>query len=378
MMRAQYRRAHRVALTFASAAALSSCASAVVPTESPGPALPDGAFVTGYHAYWAGESWRDYPMDVLDELFFFETEVDGDGRLFDTHGWPGEWRGLLDAASASGVGVTPTVSMHDPEAFEALFPDPERIDRLVTSIMTLLAGTPGLTGLHLDFEVFQPVSAEARDGFTAFVASLSHSMKRDSPGLALSVFTLAFDDDDVYNERALGEIADYLIVQGYDFHSSGSQNAGPLGAVEGWGRLNWGTVVDRFEGFGVPPHKLVMSVPLYGYEWPVESDEMGAATRGQGETVPYAAPENVLIDAPRAEDRAAEFGAQRDPVSGTPWYVFQGEEGWTQGWFDDAESLRAKYDFVRSRGLGGIAIFPLAYGTPGLWADLRNAFRPRQ
>ena len=105
---------------------------------------------------------------------------------------------------------------------------------------------------------------------------------------------------------------------------------------------------------------------------------MGAATRGQGETVPYAAPANVLSNAPRAEDRAAEFGAQRDPVSGTPWYVFQGEEGWTQGWFDDAESLRAKYDFVRSRGLGGIAIFPLAYGTPGLWADLRNAFGPRR
>jgi spore germination protein len=378
MTGARRRSTGRIPLAFAAAAALSSCASAGARTDPPGPVLPDGAFVAGYHAYWAGEAWRDYPMDVLDEVFFFETEVDGDGRIFDNHGWPGDWSGLLEAATASGVGVTPTVSMHDPEAFEALFPDPERIDRLVASILTLLEGTSRLTGIHLDFEVFQPVSVEARDGFTAFVASLSNSMKRDYPTLPLSVFTLAFDDDDVYNERALGEIADYLIVQGYDFHSGGSPNAGPLGAVSGWGRLNWETVVDRFEGFGVPPEKLVMSVPLYGYEWPVESDEMGAATRGQGETVPFTAPANVLEGAPRAEERVSEFGFHRDPVSGTPWYAFEGEDGWIQGWFDDAESLRAKYDFVRSRGLGGIAIFPLAYGTPDLWADLRNAFEPRQ
>jgi spore germination protein YaaH len=194
------------------------------------------------------------------------------------------------------------------------------------------------------------------------------------PALSLSVFTLAFDEDDVYNERALGHVADYLVVQGYDFYSSDSPRAGPVGAVSGWGTLNWEAVVNRFESFGVPARKIVMGVPLYGYEWPVASDEMGAETRGAGRTIPYAAPSDVLPDSPRARVRAEEHGVRRDPESGSPYYSFRDGDGWYQGWFDDAESLRAKYDFVRARGLGGIAIFPLAYGDAGLWEELRRAF----
>jgi spore germination protein YaaH len=354
--------------------ALGGCSTGGAHPTGVRPILPDGSFVAGYHPYWASDAWTDYPLDVLDELFFFETEADGEGRLLDRHGWPGEWVSMAAAAHDAGARVTPTVSMHDPVAFEALFPDPVRVERLVESILALLAETPNLAGIHLDFEVFEPVSPDARDGFTGFVALLSRRMDDRYPGRTLSVFALAFDDDDVYNERALGQLADYLIVQGYDYHSAGSPNAGPLAATRGWGRLNWEAVIDRFESFGVPPGKLVMSVPLYGYEWPVESDDIGSAARGPGETVPYVAPADVLPGVPRASARGREYGVRRDPMSGTPWYSFRGDDGWVQGWFDDAESLRAKYDFIRARGLGGVAIFPMAYGTEELWDDLRTAF----
>ena len=95
--------------------------------------VPDGSFVAGYHPYWAGDAWREYPLDIVDELFFFETEADGEGRLFDSHGWPGQWASMAAAARGAGARVTPTVSMHDPAAFESLFPDAERVERLVAS-----------------------------------------------------------------------------------------------------------------------------------------------------------------------------------------------------------------------------------------------------
>jgi spore germination protein YaaH len=47
-----------------------------------------------------------------------------------------------------------------------------------------------------------------------------------------------------------------------------------------------------------------------------------------------------------------------------------------QGWFEDEESLAAKIEFVRARGLGGVAFFPLAYGTPELFEALREALGP--
>ena len=353
---------------------LGACAAAGPTPRVAMPTNSDAPFVAGYHPYWAEDAWTEYPFDALDELFFFELEVDGSGGVLDAHGWAPRWGEMAGRALASGVQIVPTVSMHDPVAFEDLFPDAQRVDRLISTVIGLLDATPGLSGVHLDFEVFQPVSNESRDGFTGFVAALADRMRREHPALSLSAFALAFDDDDVYNERALGQIVDYLVIQGYDYFSAGSPNAGPVGAVSGWGRLNWDTVVRRFEDFGVPREKLVMGVPLYGYEWPVESDEMGAETRGEGITIPYRADPTVLPELPRARAQADEHGSHRDPSSGSPWYAYRDGEGWRQGWFEDAESLRAKYDFVRTRGLGGIALFPLAYGDEELWEDLRRAF----
>ena len=92
-----------------------------------------------------------------------------------------------------------------------------------------------------------------------------------------------------------------------------------------------------------------------------------------------APPAGVMPELPRARDQVARHGARRDPESDTPYYAFQDATGWRQGWFEDAESLRAKYAFVREHGLGGVAVFPLAYGDGALWDDLREAFRrPRE
>ena len=359
-------------------AALSGCASGaglgvVTPTEG------DRFFVAGYHPYWTGDSWRAYPWDALDEVYYFEIEVGADGGLADAHGWPELGGLLLERARAEGARVVPTISLHDAAAFSALFTQPERVARLVEELIVLVSATPGLGGLHLDFEVFEPVALSARDGYTAFATRLDRRMAETDPSLSLSAFALAFDDDDVYNERALAETTDFLVVQGYDFHSRSDARAGPVAALAGWGRLNWQEVLDRFLGFGVPARKIVMAVPLYGYQWPVATDALGAETRAEAVEIPLAPADGVVPELARAFDQAARYGVRRDPTSGSPYYAFQDTTGWHQGWFEDAESLRAKYQFVRENGLGGVALFPLAYGNAALWDDVRAAFsRPRE
>jgi spore germination protein YaaH len=355
----------------AAAVALAGCATTQAPFVTP--ATAPGVFVAGYHAYWAGSAWEDYPWDALTELYFFELEVDARGGFLERHGWPDEWAALAARAASEGVQLTPTVSMHDADAFEALFADPSAVERLVVGVVGLLEATPALAGVHLDFEVFRPVDGAVRDGFTAFVARLASRLRALDPQLALSVFTLAFDDADVYNERALAELADYLVVQGYDYHSLNEGTTGPVAALTGWGRLNWTNVVDRFVELGVPARRIVMAVPLYGYQWPAVGEEPGAATRGPGVAAPLTAPPDVLPELPRARAQAERHGVRRDPVSGSPYYAYRDADGWHQGWYEDAESLRAKYDFVLRRGLGGIAIFPLAYGVASDWESLRAA-----
>lgn len=359
-------------LTVAAAGCASVTSRAAMPTSL------DRPFVAGYHPYWAGGTWTGYPFDVLDELYYFELEVSEEGAVLDAHGWPEAWTDMVQAARSAGVQVVPTISMHDPEAFEVLFSDAARVGRLVGTILDLVATAPAISGVHLDVEVFEPVASAARDGYTAFVARLARGMRTAHPELSLSVFTLAFDLDDVYNEAAIGQVADFLVVQGYDYVSASSPNAGPVGALGGPGALTWEAALRRYDELGVPRDRIVMSVPLYGYEWPVTSDEPGAATRGPGVTIPYTAPDSVLPELPRALAQASRHGVRRDRETGSAYYVYRDGDGWRQGWYDDAESLRAKYDFVRANGLGGVALFPLAYGTEELWQELRVAFEARR
>ena len=362
-----------VALTSLAACASGGTALRPLPTRG------DDFFVAGYHPYWAPDEWRSYPFDALDRLYFFEIEAGPDGSLSDRHGWPEEAMAMVERAQEAGVDVVPTISMHGVEGFSELFASAANIDHLVEECLALLAATPGLGGLHLDFEVFSPVDPGVRDGYTDFVATLRRRMTEVDRNYILSAFVLAFDDDDVYAEDSLAELTDYLVVQGYDYHSANEPNTGPVAPLRGWGRLNWGYVVDRFLGLGVPPRKIVMSVPLYGYEWPTDGDEPGSTTRSQGNEILIAPPPDVMPELVRASLVAQRVGLLRDYESDSPYYVYRDQGGWRQGWFEDAQSLRAKYAFVREHGLGGVAIFPLAYGNDEMWADLREAFRaPRR
>ena len=94
-------------------------------------------------------------------------------------------------------------------------------------------------------------------------------------------------------------------------------------------------------------------------------------------TLPLVAPADVLPELPRALDDVARHGLRRDLLSSVPYYAYHDGSGWVQGWFEDETSLQAKRDFVRRRGLGGVAYFPLAYAPEEVKTRLGPANRDR-
>ena len=345
------------------------------PSASRAPVVPgsgDRLFVAGYHAWWTGEAWTAYPMEALDRLYLFEVELDVTGGIRDPHGWPDRWLALADRAAEAGVSLVPVVTLHPEEAVPALLADPAAVARAVDALSALVAATPALDGIHLDLEVFSPIPAVARAGYVRLARELRARLATVRPGAVVSVFIPALDVPDAYDEAGLAGVADYVVVQGYDLHHRTDVRAGPLAALDGWTPLDWTTITDRLTGLGIPPGRLVMGVPLYGYEWPVEGSEPGSATRGPGVAVPLTAPPDVLPELPRAGARTARYGVRRDPTTGLPYYAFETADGWVQGWIEDAGSLAAKVAFVRTRGLGGVAFFPLAYAPPEVRRQLRR------
>ena len=338
-----------------------------------------GFEVYGYHVWWMQDGWRDEPLGALDGVFFFELRADTAG-VTDAHGWPQRWSALRRAAREQGTPLYPTLSVQGAERFERVFAAPDSARALLADALAAMRASEA-PGLHLDVEAYRSVSAEARRGFTRFVRRLQAAMQEEYPqGTHLSLFAPAFDYADAFDEAALAQMVDRLVVQGYDLHAKGGDVAGPIAPLSGWGSNNWQAILDRYDKLGVPRRKLVFAVPLFGYEWPVEGPKPGAATQGRARSISYAPvdPERLPNLQVSATERVAAYGKQRDPQSQSPYYVFRDSTGqWRQGWFEDAQSLRAKYDFVREKGLAGIALFPLGYDGGRLWPALFEPPRGR-
>lgn len=323
----------------------------------------------GYHTYWMGDTWQA-AAPHLDGLLFFDVEINPDGSLGKTNGFPDAWRGLTTAGKTQGMFV-PTFSMFDSTAFRAVFASETNRNRLADQIVALVNRSDA-DGAHLDVEMFGPVPAAARAGFGAFAERLRLRLGTKH----LSFFLPANDWADAYDEARLSRVADFLAVQGYDLHWMTGPEAGPVAPVRGAG-LTWRGIVDRYVALGVPRSKLYLTFPLYGYEWPTQTDAPGSPTRGAGRTITYrpvpaALTPNIQVS---AMARVAQYGARRDAASGSPYYAFRDSTGgWVQGWYEDAESLREKMAFARRERLGGLVFFPLGYDD----AELVRSVRPER
>jgi spore germination protein len=217
-------------------------------------------------------------------------------------------------------------------------------DHAITGLVAAMVAGHG-DGLDLDFEF---VAAGSKDAFTAFVTRLRDAQRAAAPKAEL---TLAMPSDvsyPGYDVAALGAVASRLLLMEYDFHDDGIDATGPVAPLTK-GKVWDSDVESAVDGYLklVPPSRLAMGLPFYGYDWPAASSTAGAKTQGQGESVD-------LADAIAA---AEKNGRRWDDVSQTPWYAYKDGAQWHQVWYDDVESLRRKARFLKSRKLAGSMIW---------------------
>ena len=343
-------------------------------TPSVNPPADIGFSVTGYHVWWLGSQWDEADVSLLDRLFIFEVQIGIDGVVANDHAWPRRWVRLIETAKEHDVAVYPTLTLTSEAAFDSLFLNPVAVDQLIaTSVDLVKAGEAD--GLHVDFEVFQEVDPAARAAFSDYLRRVKLNLLRADASYELIVFLPAFDYPDAFDEVAIAQASDLLVIQGYDMHWAAAPRAGPVAPLGGWDGQNWEGILRRYANLNIPREKMLMAAPYYGYEWPTKSDSLGAPTRGVGRTLPYASaytPEGS--DAGKgAVDMVVPEAIRRDTLSGSPYYTVYRDGGWWQGWFEDSTSLRLKYDYVRQEGLAGVAIFALGYDEgqlrSALWAE---------
>ncbi len=350
--------------------------------------LPNGLFrdVFGYLPYWMldAEDLVELDYSLVSTIAYFSVGAQSNGTLArgttatPSTGWAG-WTSsamadVIARAHARDVKVVLTVTMMawsgNYSAMTTLLNSSANRSRLATEIASAVKGR-NADGVNLDFE---PVPTSLRSAFTTFVRQVKAELARQNAGSYLTVATMAGAGtwDTGYDIAALSATgaADALMVMAYDFSWSGSARAGGVAPISSSYMLDVGEALDAYLEL-VPPAKIIWGVPYYGREWSTDADDLNATTN------------DVLTSAAgwytfhRAE--ASDHGRRWDGAGRVPWYTFYDtvHDTWVQGYYDDVQSLGAKYDLVNAHGLRGVGIWHLLMdGTrQELWSALDANFQ---
>ena len=350
--------------------------------------LPNGLFreVLGYLPYWMLEADELATLDysLLSTIAYFSVGAQPDGTLAKgtasapSTGWGG-WTssamtGVINQAHARDVKVVLTVTMMawngNYTAMTTLLNSAANRGKLATEIATAVKSR-NADGVNLDFE---PVPTSLRSAYTQFVRELKAKLKQQGAGSYLSVATMAgaatwSTGYDVAGLSASGA-ADALMVMAYDFSWSGSARAGGVSPISSPYMLDVSEALADYLEL-VAASKVIWGVPYYGREWSTDSNGVNATTN------------DVLTSVAGwytfHRDEAAARGRKWDAVGKVPWYVFRDTANatWVEGYYDDVQSLTAKYDLVNLNDLRGIGIWHLGMDETRreLWDALDTNFQ---
>jgi len=145
----------------------------------------------------------------------------------------------------------------------------------------------------------------------------------------------------------------------YDYHFSGSLVTGPVAPNSGAGvESEFDTETGIQKALEVlPADKIILGVPLYGYEWEtLEPGRRSAVLPGSG----------IVASNRRAEEflaSCASCSAQRETAAQESYIVYLDQESTTyhQIFYPDEKFMKTKINLANKYNLGGLAFWALGY-----------------
>ena len=205
-----------------------------------------------------------------------------------------------------------------------------------------------LEGVNIDFE---GLTQECGEHYIQFLRELSVACRKQ--GLVLSVDNyVPFRFNDFYRLDIQGQIADYVVIMGYDEHWSGSQDPGSVASI-GYVTNGLSKTLEQ-----VPAQKVVNALPFYMILW---------KTEGADVTDQYITIRNL-------DDFLQRTGIEPvwDEETGQNYAEWEADSASYRIWLEDEESLRVKLNVMIAQNIGGVAVWRLGYGNASAWELIRN------
>ena len=323
---------------------------------------PLNKIVFGWNPYWISSTqYNNYDYSLLSDLSYFSYEINSNTGGYNTiYNWLTS--GAVTNAQNAGCRVNLCATLFS--GHTTFLNNPTSVQNFITTIISLVQQR-NANGVNIDFEGMTSSNSVA---FTNFMISLCNQMHAAIPGSQISIALPAVDWSNIFDVGTMNTYVDLFIIMGYDYHWKNSANAGPVSPLNHgnyWPTIDCSKSVVYYLNDGVSPNKLCLGVPYYGYDWPTSSNAINATTTASGTAVVYY----------NAYPNSQTYGYQWNIPSSTPYYMYN-SGGWHQTWYDDENSLAAKYDMVNFLDIAGIGIWALGYddGYTACWTAIQDKF----
>jgi spore germination protein len=372
---------------------LRAVAVAILVLSSGAPVHATQRHFLGYYVPYDATAWKSLEAhaDAIDLVGAQWVTIDACGGLASR-----DDQTLKQFARGRGIQVLPSLLTLSAWLNHRLLTEEDVTAQALGQIVnyTLAEDYPGF---DLDLEAVDPSD---RTALTTFVQQLSTALHEQGKLLTLAI---PAKDRDVtvgwagaYDYAALGAAADLVTIMAYEY-------SGPFSGPGSVAPYDW---VDRVLAFAtrqIPPEKVLLGVPFYGYDWNMTSG--GARSVGyplaaalveryaaapsfdpvtQSATFSYSVPNGEPAGfRPPAVAVVHQVTGREAPACGVappaprpiptraPTPVPDVPQA-HEVWFEDSTSVAARFDLADRYGVGGISAWRLGLEDPLVWQLLRD------
>lgn len=241
------------------------------------------------------------------------------------------------------------------EVLSVILASEELQERLIGNILSELTGK-NYYGVNMDIEYIAP---DDRDRYNAFLERLAERLHNEgfivmsalAPKISADQPGVLYEAHD-YAEQ--GRIADYIIIMTYEW----GYTYGPPLAVS---PINEVRRVLDYAVTEIPPEKILMGMPNYGYDW----------------TLPFMRGTPAQsVSLTQAVDLALRYGVeiQFDEQAQTPYFYYTDNGTQHVVWFDDPRSIDSKLQLIDDYKLAGASWWTVNRCYVPNWLVLQNMY----
>lgn len=386
--------------------------------------------VYGYLPWWELEHVKYLQLDKLTDIAYFGFYLNSDGSFKKVRDddilEPGynNWienkdlKKLIKKADKYEIRFAVTVVAHEDDTIDEFLNCQSCWKTLLVNLKEEM-NKQGVKNVNINFEHSEQTTEEIAKKFSEFVYFMNSELDKEygDSFVVVSAFASSTTETRISSDLdSLGKACDGIFIMGYDFHRIGSTNAGAVAPIDREG-LDIREMLGEFLAH-IPPNKLILGVPYYGYNWVVNEsipnakvkdvvveEETELKTEDSENVKEEIKTEGVLsekLEEDKTEDEGNEeskdsvysesqtYAATKDMIlelkpevmwdenakSSYFTYVSKDTNELRQVYYEDERSLREKYRLIKTNDLAGVGIWALGYdeGYTELWNLLYEDF----